>query len=244
MGIPSNTADRFTSQYADGPKAGLLDWPAIRAAAVTPNDSTDLTFVTRSLYVGAAGTVIVGSGGDGHDDLVRGRSGRHVPAAAREARALHRHDRDQPRGPGLKDAMVGIGLGLFESAVRAQKGGAPPGDTTAPGQVTDLSTTGVGFGDALLTWTAAGDDGFTGTAAEYDVRYFTLPINSESRWNAAASFNGAWMPNSVPGGGYAELYILDPGIVPLGSVTYMAVRYRDEAGNMGPISNSLGLQWF
>ena len=59
MGIPSNAADRFTSQYADGPKAGLLDWPAIRAAVVTPIDSTDLTFVTRSLYVGGAGTVIV-----------------------------------------------------------------------------------------------------------------------------------------------------------------------------------------
>jgi len=59
MGIPSNSADRFAGQYADGQKAGGLDWPAIRAAAVTPNDSTDLSFVTRSLYVGGAGNVSV-----------------------------------------------------------------------------------------------------------------------------------------------------------------------------------------
>ena len=59
MGIPSNTADRFRGQYADGQNAGGIDWPAIRAAAVTPSDSTDLTFVTRALYVGGAGTVVV-----------------------------------------------------------------------------------------------------------------------------------------------------------------------------------------
>ena len=59
MGIPSNTADRFRGQYADGQNAGGLDWPVIRAAAVTPSDSTDLTFVTRGLWVGGAGTVVV-----------------------------------------------------------------------------------------------------------------------------------------------------------------------------------------
>lgn len=136
--------------------------------------------------------------------------------------------------------MVGIGLGIFESAVRAQKGSAPPGDTTAPGQVTDLGTPGVGFGDALLTWTAAGDDGFTGTAAEYDLRYSASPIVTTAHWNAATSFQGDWTANSVPGGGYAEQYVLDPGV---GSICYWAIRYRDEAGNMSPISNSFGIQF-
>jgi hypothetical protein len=139
--------------------------------------------------------------------------------------------------------MVGMGLGIFESAVRAQKGSAPPGDTTAPGKVTDLGTPGVGFGDALLTWTAAGDDGFTGTAAQYDVRASAFPINSEARWGTATSVIGGWNPNSVAGGSYAEQYVIDPGLVAYGDITYWAVRYRDEAGNVGPISNSLGLQF-
>lgn len=36
-----------------------IDAPAANAAAVTPNDSTDLTNVSRSLYVGGAGNVKV-----------------------------------------------------------------------------------------------------------------------------------------------------------------------------------------
>lgn len=140
--------------------------------------------------------------------------------------------------------MTGVGLGIFDVAVRAARGaGGGGGDTTAPGQVTDLGTGGVGFGDALLTWTATGDDGSTGTAAQYDVRASALPINSESRWTSATSEFGGWTPNSVAGGGYAEQYVLDPGLVAYGEITYWAVRYRDEAGNVGPISNSLGIQF-
>lgn len=59
MPIPDNTADRFKGQYLDAAKAGTIEGPAIRAAAVTPSDSTDLTFVTRGLYVGAGGDVSV-----------------------------------------------------------------------------------------------------------------------------------------------------------------------------------------
>lgn len=40
-------------------KSELLDSPADNAAAVTPNDSTDLAVVPRGLYVGGAGTLIV-----------------------------------------------------------------------------------------------------------------------------------------------------------------------------------------
>lgn len=36
-----------------------IDAPAANAAAVTPNDSADLTNVSRSLYVGGAGNVKV-----------------------------------------------------------------------------------------------------------------------------------------------------------------------------------------
>jgi len=38
---------------------GALDQPAGNAEAVTPSDATDLTYVSRGLYVGGAGNVAV-----------------------------------------------------------------------------------------------------------------------------------------------------------------------------------------
>lgn len=42
-----------------------LDSPAENSAAVTPNDSTDLAFTTRALYIGGAGDVKVDMVGTG-----------------------------------------------------------------------------------------------------------------------------------------------------------------------------------
>lgn len=39
--------------------AGGVEGPVVDAAAVTPSDTTDLAFVTRALYVGVAGDVVV-----------------------------------------------------------------------------------------------------------------------------------------------------------------------------------------
>ena len=57
MALPDS--DRFKGQYADGPRAGGVDWPATRALAVTPSDTVDLTWISRALYVGVAGDVKV-----------------------------------------------------------------------------------------------------------------------------------------------------------------------------------------
>lgn len=48
----------------EGSSAGL-DSPAFNAAAVTPNDSTDLTVFARALYIGSAGNVKVDMVGTG-----------------------------------------------------------------------------------------------------------------------------------------------------------------------------------
>ena len=137
--------------------------------------------------------------------------------------------------------MVGMGLGIFESAVRAQKGSAPPGDTTAPAKVTDLTLQGAGLDDGVIQWTAAGDDGFTGTAVEFDCRYSAASIVTEGDWSAATSLFGGWTPNGLPGGSYADQYVISPGV---STIWHWAVRYRDEAGNIGPISNNCATQWF
>lgn len=59
MGILKNALDRFWAQYLDSQNSGGVDWPATRAADVAPNDSTDLGFHTRAIYVGGAGDVCV-----------------------------------------------------------------------------------------------------------------------------------------------------------------------------------------
>lgn len=40
-----------------------LDSPGLHAAAVTPNDSTDLTTMARGLYIGGAGNVTLDTAG-------------------------------------------------------------------------------------------------------------------------------------------------------------------------------------
>ena len=45
--------------------ANSIEAPAFRAAAVTPNDSADLTNTSRALYIGGAGNVqVTTAGGD------------------------------------------------------------------------------------------------------------------------------------------------------------------------------------
>ncbi len=137
--------------------------------------------------------------------------------------------------------MLSLGVGLFESAVR-EKGPAPGGDVTAPAQVTDLELVGPPFnGEALIGWTAAGDDGLAGLAAEFDIRWRSDgAILNAAQWNSAISLFGGWAVNSVSGGLFIDYLINDTGFAPI----WVAVRYRDEAGNVGPISNSLQIDNF
>lgn len=50
MALP--LSDPFRQKYDD---VGGVDWPAISAAAVTPNDGLDLAVTPRGIYVGTAG---------------------------------------------------------------------------------------------------------------------------------------------------------------------------------------------
>jgi hypothetical protein len=51
--------DRFQDQYLDAHRAGALNWPYTRAPLVTPNDDVDLEYVTRALFVGGSGNLVV-----------------------------------------------------------------------------------------------------------------------------------------------------------------------------------------
>ncbi len=43
--------------------SNAIDAPYANAAAVTPSDSTDLTYRTRALYIGGTGNIVVSIGG-------------------------------------------------------------------------------------------------------------------------------------------------------------------------------------
>ena len=82
-----------------------------------------------------------------------------------------------------------------------------------------------------LTWTAPGDDGSTGTAAQYDIRDPTSPIN-ESNWASATQVTGE--PTPFPAGGGQDFVVT--GLSP-GTTYYFAIKTADEVPNWSVISN-------
>ena len=70
---------------------------------------------------------------------------------------------------------------------------ATTGDTTAPAAITSLAITGTTGTTIALRWTSPGDDGASGTARTYDVRYATTPITA-ANWTSATTVTGEPAP--------------------------------------------------
>jgi hypothetical protein len=103
-------------------------------------------------------------------------------------------------------------------------------DIRPPAAVTNLAVTLRGKTTICLQWTAPGDDGNNGTAAQYDLRYSTSFINES---------NFASLP---------AVFVYDPqpaGAIEIATATglqacrnyYFALKTIDEAGNVSAISN-------
>ncbi|MFH1680602.1 MAG: MBL fold metallo-hydrolase [Candidatus Eisenbacteria bacterium] len=106
-------------------------------------------------------------------------------------------------------------------------------DRVPPGTITDLGAApGEYNGSALLTWTATGDDGSSGTASRYIARYASSPITA-ANWGAATDLSGEPAPQAsgTPEGWLAR------GL-PAGETVYLAIRAEDEANQLGGVSNS------
>jgi hypothetical protein len=99
-------------------------------------------------------------------------------------------------------------------------------DTRRPARVDDLGAF-VSSGNVTLGWTAVGDDGRCGTAAEYELRASAAPIDES---NFAGALTIPLAPPAVAGA--AETRTVAP---PAGAV-YLALRAIDEAGNAGPLA--------
>lgn len=104
-------------------------------------------------------------------------------------------------------------------------------DTIPPGPIMDLAATGVGSNWVDLAWSAPGDDGNSGTASAFDLRWSPSPIDAGNFLAANPAIDppdpgpyGTPQAMRVPGLGFSTTY-------------YFAVRATDEFGNAGPISN-------
>ncbi len=109
-------------------------------------------------------------------------------------------------------------------------------DTVSPAAVNDLGATAIDANQMTLTWTAPGDDGDTGTATAYDLRYATSAIIDEATFAAATRLMAVDAPKTA---GSAESFTVT-GLV--GSTTYwFAIKTADEMPNWSSLSNVLNV---
>ena len=105
------------------------------------------------------------------------------------------------------------------------------GDATPPDDVANLATGTVTTSSVALSWTSPGDDGATGTATTYDVRYSTSPINP-GNWDSAIQASGEPSPQVA---GSSESFTVTG--LSAGTTYYFAIKTSDEVPNESVISN-------
>jgi len=113
-------------------------------------------------------------------------------------------------------------------------------DTTAPARITDLAVAqGENSGTIRLSWTAPGDDGTSGTADAYVVRYAETSITVANFNDGSVIDNHIlsliWAPKEAGG---AEEYLI--GGLAKDRMYYFSIMAEDEAANHPIPSNSPG----
>ena len=104
-------------------------------------------------------------------------------------------------------------------------------DDTPPGPIVDLATSDPNATRITLHWTATGDDGGTGTATRYDVRYATAPITTGNFGSATPALDP---PLPGPPGTAEQMEIRG---LEFGSTYYFAIKVFDKVNNASPLSN-------
>lgn len=105
-------------------------------------------------------------------------------------------------------------------------------DSIPPAPITDLSAGSPASNAITLLWTAHGDDGDSGRAAAYDIRYAFAPIDSAG-FAAAAPVSNRLVPQLF---GATETFTVRG--LNFNTTYYFAVKVVDEQGNASAVSNS------
>jgi subtilisin family serine protease len=103
-------------------------------------------------------------------------------------------------------------------------------DAIPPAAITGLTADSPTSYSLTLHWTATGDDGATGMAASYDVRYSTSPFGEAG---FASATQAAAAPDPLPAGAAQEMRIEG---LQFSTTYHFAIEAIDEWGNRGPIS--------
>lgn len=107
-------------------------------------------------------------------------------------------------------------------------------DNTPPASVTNL--TAVVSNSIELAWTAPGDDGNTGTASEYIIKYGVEEI-TDANWDTAWDVEGEPVPSPAGTPESMTVNMPYPGVR-----YYFAIKTQDEIPNISGISNSASAQ--
>ncbi|PIT92873.1 MAG: hypothetical protein COU08_00115 [Candidatus Harrisonbacteria bacterium CG10_big_fil_rev_8_21_14_0_10_42_17] len=108
-------------------------------------------------------------------------------------------------------------------------------DTTAPAVVSDLALSSPSDSAITVSWTAPGDDGSTGTATSYDLRYSTSAITF-GNFDSATTVTGEPTPSVA---GTSESKVVSG--LSAETTYYFALKTSDEVPNISDISNVPGL---
>ncbi|MDD5687532.1 MAG: discoidin domain-containing protein [Elusimicrobia bacterium] len=107
----------------------------------------------------------------------------------------------------------------------------PPPDTTSPSTINTLASGVATSNSVVLSWTSVGDDGNTGTATTYDIRYSNVNI-TDSNWATATQCSGEPAPLVAGNNQSFTVQGLSAGIT-----YYFAMKVGDEVPNWSGISN-------
>ncbi len=107
-------------------------------------------------------------------------------------------------------------------------------DEINPDPITDLAVAdgGTTSNRIVLTWTATGDDGSTGTAYAYDLRMSSAPITNDAEFDAATQLSG--LPTPQPPG-TTETFNVEN--LETNTTYYFAIKAKDDQANYSPLSN-------
>jgi subtilisin family serine protease len=105
-------------------------------------------------------------------------------------------------------------------------------DSIPPAPVTDLQAVDPTSNSITASWTASGDDSTVGTAAAYEIRYSTKPIDAGNFDFATVAAN----PPAPQEAGSAERFVIKD--LDFNTNYYVALRVIDNLGNVSEISNT------
>ncbi len=106
-----------------------------------------------------------------------------------------------------------------------------PPDTTTPAQISDFAAGSPTQDSITLTWTAPGDDGNSGQAFDYSMRYSTSEI-TEANWESAIRVQN--VPEPKPAGSSESFTIT--GLSP-STKYFFGIKAKDDSGNEAHLSN-------